>query len=59
MHIKCMAASAHRCPSFIVRVRVNPKQYVEFREEGSSSAWTKARVATGLPEGQRIVVQYV
>ena len=59
MHFKCMTASAHRCPGFIVRVRANPKQYVEFREEGSSSAWTKAGVSAGLPEGQRIVVQYV
>ena len=54
-----MAARAHRCPRFIVRVRVNPKQYVEFREEGSSSAWTKAGVSMALPEGQRIVVQHV
>ena len=59
MHFKYMAASAHCCPGFIVRVRVNPKQYVEFREEGSSSAWTKAGVSMGLPEGQRIVVQHV
>ena len=59
MHFKCMAASAHRCPGFIVRVRANPKQYVEFREAGSSSAWTKAGVSTGIPDRQRIVVQYV
>ena len=59
MHFKFMAASAHRCPGFIVRVRANPKQYVEFREAGSSSLWSKAGVSMGIPDRQRIVVQYV